>query len=1116
MNSFFSRGKLAFRTWRYYWRTELGHVLAVAACVAVMAGALAVGDSVRETLRVLATQRLGKITLAVVGGERFMAQAVTNAIAGRRKNMLTAPLIMIPGTVIHDASSRRVNGITLLGVEATFGALAAESGFPLPAPGEVVLNGALARRLGVGVGEEVFIRVARPGLVKELALETGAGATLGFRGRVHAVTSDGAGGRFSLENSQAAPLNLYVPLEDLQERLDLSNRVNLVVAGAGAPDTGEVGQRLRTAWSLDDAGLEVRAVPVRGGVELRSRSVFLAPWVARAVVAAEPAATAVSTYLVNGIRSGPRTTPYSFVAGVKAVGDRRLACDEIVLTDWLAEDLAVTRGAVVELSYWALGPLRSFALTSSLFRVAAVLPLSAVGDPSLMPAIPGLSEAGDCRDWEAGVPIELGRIRPKDEDYWNAWRGAPKAFIALEAAERAWSNRWGALTAIRIGGVEAGHDVAAVRRRLTELLLPEAPLPEIRDVAAEAARARDQAMDLGQLFLGLSVFLIVSTVLLMALSFGVAEERRLDHAGILLALGFQRRDVNRSRRAELLRVVAVGGVLGLAGGLLYARGLLTLLARGWPNAAAPALVWSPDWGSLAVGGVLACLLALGAQGWVLRRYRRWPVRALLEGAPAAREETAFPGMACSPRTQGAKTPGVGAVRAVGLAGVVGAVLAAWAAHDAAPGARVGLFFAVGACLLTAGIAAGRGSLAGWGRAAALAKTRRAVAWREAGRHPGRSVLVSAMTACAVFLLLVVAIFEPREADPEARGSGAGGFGLWVQSALPLLADLNTESGRKAYGLDRSGMEGVRVVGLRVRPGDDAGCGNLNRAQQPVLAGVEPAALAGRGAFTFAQTLYPQGWKPAGPPGWDVLDAEYGADVVPGVTDETTLMWGLGKRVGDTLSYVDERGRPFQVKFVGVLASSVLQGQVLIPERAFTDRFPSLTGYRQLLVEAPRERRGAVADALRRALRDEGAEVVATEERLGELNAVTGLYIRLFQTLGGIGLLLGVAGVGFIVIRNALERRGELALLRATGFTRRGVVALLVTEQAWVLGWGLLVGVGSAALAVWPVRAGAGMTADLWAGPLLRVAAMAITGLLAAAIGAWHATRGEAVEGLRGE
>lgn len=455
-------------------------------------------------------------------------------------------------------------------------------------------------------------------------------------------------------------------------------------------------------------------------------------------------------------------------------------------------------------------------------------------------------------------------------------------------------------------------------------------------------------------------------------------------------------------------------------------------------------------------------------------------------------------------------------KCVGLACLAGAALAAWAARDAAPGAKVGLFFAVGACLLVAGIAIGRGWLTSWGRAIPLARTRRAVARREAGRHPGRSVLVGAMTACAVFLLLVVAIFEPREADPEARGSGTGGFGLWVQSALPVVGDLNTEAGRKAHGLDRPVMDGVRVVGLRVRPGDDAGCGNLNRAQQPVLAGVDPAVLAARRAFIFAQASYPDGWQATGQPGWDVLEADYGADVVPGVTDETTLMWGLGQRVGDTLSYVDERGRTFQVKLVGVLASSVLQGQVLIPERAFTARFPSLTGYRQLLVEAPRERRAGVADALRRALKEEGAEVVATAERLDELNAVTGLYIRLFQTLGGIGLLLGVVGVGLIVVRNALERRGELALLRAAGFTRRVVVAMLVTEQAWVLGWGLLVGAVSAALAVWPVRAGSGMTADTWAGPLLMVALMAITGVLAAALGAWHATRGEAAEGLRGE
>ena len=46
--------------WRYYWRTNLAVVLGVATAVAVLAGALLVGDSVRGSLRDLVLQRLGR------------------------------------------------------------------------------------------------------------------------------------------------------------------------------------------------------------------------------------------------------------------------------------------------------------------------------------------------------------------------------------------------------------------------------------------------------------------------------------------------------------------------------------------------------------------------------------------------------------------------------------------------------------------------------------------------------------------------------------------------------------------------------------------------------------------------------------------------------------------------------------------------------------------------------------------------------------------------------------------------------------------------------------------------------------------------------------------------
>jgi len=45
--------------------------------------------------------------------------------------------------------------------------------------------------------------------------------------------------------------------------------------------------------------------------------------------------------------------------------------------------------------------------------------------------------------------------------------------------------------------------------------------------------------------------------------------------------------------------------------------------------------------------------------------------------------------------------------------------------------------------------------------------------------------------------------------------------------------------------------------------------------------------------------------------------------------------------------------------------------------------------------------------------------------------VQNTYLNTFQVLGALGLLLGSAGLGVVVLRNVLERRAELAAMLAT-------------------------------------------------------------------------------------
>jgi len=124
--------------------------------------------------------------------------------------------------------------------------------------------------------------------------------------------------------------------------------------------------------------------------------------------------------------------------------------------------------------------------------------------------------------------------------------------------------------------------------------------------------------------------------------------------------------------------------------------------------------------------------------------------------------------------------------------------------------------------------------------------------------------------------------------------------------------------------------------------------------------------------------------------------------------------------------VDERGRGFKVRLVGAVANSILQGSLLIDEAEFTRRFPGESGYRMFLLDAPSNSVAKVSATLSRALEDAGLELTPAARRLNEFNAVQNTYLGTFQVLGGLGLLLGSAGLGVVVLRNVLERLVLLA------------------------------------------------------------------------------------------
>ena len=391
--------------------------------------------------------------------------------------------------------------------------------------------------------------------------------------------------------------------------------------------------------------------------------------------------------------------------------------------------------------------------------------------------------------------------------------------------------------------------------------------------------------------------------------------------------------------------------------------------------------------------------------------------------------------------------------------------------------------------------------------------------RSCARGRKRSLATMALLACGSFVIISIGVFRlDANRDASLRNSGTGGFALLGAATMPVLQDLNSKTGREAFGLGTEEIAGMSVVSLRVRDGDEASCLNLNRAQKPRLLGVRPELLESR--FTFSRVAKAcdirQGWMMLKHGGAQTsISLLSPLSEVPAIGDANSIQWALGKKVGDTLDYTDEQGRPFKVRLVGAVANSILQGNLIIDEAEFVKRFPGENGYRMLLIEAPSNRVAEVSATLSRALQDVGLELTPAVQRLNAFNAVQNTYLGTFQILGGLGLLLGSAGLGVVVLRNVLERRAELGLLLAVGFRRRLLQRLVLSEHGVLLGLGLGIGMVAAAVSVLPALLSPG-THLPYISLALTLGGVLINGAVWTWLATRYALRGNLLEALRNE
>jgi ABC-type antimicrobial peptide transport system permease subunit len=1082
--------QLLKRNLTYFWRTNLSVMLGVAAAVAVLAGALLVGDSVRASLRDLLLERLGKAAY-VVSAPAFFRDALANELEQDEQfaaNGLTAacPLIVLRGSALHEESRRQGGQVSVYGVDERFWKFHGQAADHGLVSREVLISEGLARELGARAGDSLLLNVEKPSDIPIESLhgrKEEQGRTL--RLTVKSILPPSTLGDFSLLPQQSAVRAVFLPLPFLQRELAQPARVNTILVSERSGNKNAVAslQNLFQAKAqLQDLGVDIRVLPGDAGISVESQSKIINDRLADAATADAAQfslkSVPVLSYLANSISFDGHSIPYSLVAAIDqetfgslVPGANVERTDSIILNEWAAKDLGAQPGDPVSLEYYLWTEGGQLETKTETFRLAAVTPIAGfAADRDLVPRYPGITESQHLSDWDPPFPVDLSRVRKIDEDYWDQYRTTPKAFVLLKRGQELWQSRFGKLTSIRVT-TAAGSLPEDVQNNYTSKLRADL---DPAGMGFQIVAAREQglqssrgATDFGEYFLYFSFFLVISALLLTALFFRLGIEQRLREIGTLEALGFSPSRIRNLFLSEGFVLSVVGSLLGLVGAVAYGYLLMLGLRTWWLEAVGTTMLkLHVSWVSMilgAVGGIVASLICIIL---TLRGLGKTSARSLLIGDSLNKVVRLKPAIR---QLRFLTTSRLAFVFT--LIGV--ALLAAALLKQVSQAAG---FFGGGSLLLIGLLCyqsawlrrdKGKGIQShGWWSISRLG-------FRNATYRPGRSLLCIALIASAAFIIVAVDAFRRSgNAQTNDRRSGTGGYPLLAESLVPLVHNPNTKEGREALNLvtdNATELNDAAITRFRLRAGDDASCLNLYRPQNPrILAAGDEFINSNR--FSFQESLAKTDTQKANP--WSLLNETFPDGAIPVIGDANSLTYVMHLKLGDELA-LNPGGPPLKLRVVGSLSDSIFQSELIMSERNFLRAFPAEQGYRFFLIETRGSDPAGVAATLEDRLSDYGFDVRSTGERLAEFHRVENTYLSTFQLLGGLGLVLGTLGMAAVLFRNVMERRRELALLRAVGYNSSHFALMVLAENIFLLLCGLASGTICALLAVAPVFFGRG-------------------------------------------
>lgn len=561
--------KTALRSLRYYWKSSLAVSAGFAVAIAALTGSLLVGNSVKRNLQELALGRLANVA-AVVRTHSFFTENFTTAI---RKNpgdeAFSQPALVLSAAVTAPDNGLIIPEVNILGVTGSVLKYALGAKVQAPEGREVYLSENLIRDLRVKPGDFLVIKINKSGAApvetlfgqKELSENLSS-----FSVKVKGVILPEKAGNFNLKNENVKPLNIYISLAALQKELKKEQKINTVFISKPEYDV----DLIKDSLTLQDLGLTLKMEERTAYLE-NNELVFTRSVLEAAKKSADTAGLtyeAASVYILNSING---RAPYSVIGGVK-----ELLKDEIILSNWAAEDTGAKAGDKVFTEYLELTYGGEYIKKTKEFTVKGVLATEVMLKLVKPPSFEGITDARSISGWKTPFPVDMRKIRSKDELYWEKYKTAPKALISLEDAKSFWPKQYTGVTSVKIN-LSADKDINSFTKYFLRNFKFSDTGIRVVSLREEALKSAQGSTDYSMLFISLSFILVLSALWLTAFLFRLLLEARSSQAGIFLTVGFSIRKVFFVYLIEGGLIIVIGCLISMPISIYYAEFILNFL-----------------------------------------------------------------------------------------------------------------------------------------------------------------------------------------------------------------------------------------------------------------------------------------------------------------------------------------------------------------------------------------------------------------------------------------------------------------------------------------------------------------------------------------------------------